>query len=171
MINSLENNDKKNTCSFINKLIRRYNMPYILMKVNYPGTNKSNEITNSIIENLDDIMSDIFSPFIVFKSLRITEEGPVVTFVLDKDPMEIKKTTVEIEDKHILGDCVNIDVYDKDMNKITRQLMGYPPRKCFICDGTAKNCMKKNAHGNDRIIQYVVGKYREYMENFHGKKV
>lgn len=171
MDNNFNKIDKPNSNSFINKLMEKYKMPYIIMKVNYPGVNKSNEITNSIIENLDEIISDIFSSFIYFKALRITDDGPVVTYIINKEIGEIKNTMIEIEDKHTLGDCVNIDVYDSIMKKISRKDLGHPLRKCYLCNEPAKKCIKEKAHNQDQVIQYIVGKYRDYMENFYGKKV
>lgn len=156
---------------FRETLVKRFNMPLVVIKVNYPGTNKSNDITNNIIENLDEIVSDIFSPFIFFKILRITEDGPVLILVINEDATEIKKTTIEIEDKHILGTCVNIDVYDKNTKKISRKDLGHDLRKCCICGNEVKQCIEEKKHSQDQVIQYIVGKYREYMESFYGKKI
>lgn len=165
---SLEENRRM---EFQNKLIRKFNMPLVVTRVSYPGENKSNDITNNIIESMDAIVCDIFSPYIYFKILRITAEGPILTLIINKNALDIKRTTVEIENKHILGKCVDIDVYDKDENKISRIDLGYALRECYICSNTAKECIKEKRHAKEEIIQYIVGKYREYMESFYGKRI
>jgi len=162
--------DKHKRIEFQYKLIKKFNMPLVVIRVNYPGENRSNDITNSIIESMDDIISDIFSPYIHLKLLRITEEGPNLTLIINKDALEIKKITVEIEDKHILGKCVDIDVYDNKAKKISRVELGYLPRQCYLCKNTAKKCIREKTHAQDEVIQYIVGKYREYVESFYGKK-
>lgn len=163
--------DKKRRMEFQNKLIKKFNMPLVVMRVNYPGENKSNDITNNIIESMDAIVSDIFSPYIYFKILRITAEGPILILIINKNASEIKRTTVEIENKHILGRCVDIDVYGEDGKKISRIDLGYTPRECYICNNTAKECIKEKRHVQDEIVQYIVGKYREYIESFYGKRI
>lgn len=154
---------------FQDALIKKYNMPLVVVKVNYPGKNRDNDITNNIIETLDDMISDIFSPYIYFKILRITGEGPNLTLLVDRNVLDIKKITVEIENNHILGNCVDIDVYDEQRQKIHRVDLGYKRTKCYICDDTAERCIKENKHGQDVIIQYIVRKYREYVESLYGR--
>ena len=172
MFDNLErlNIDKDNIEKFEDRIIRKYKMPLLLLKVNYPGVNRSNDITNNIIENIDELLSDIFSLFIHFKMLRITSEGPVLLIAIDKEARDIKEITIQIEEKHILGKCVNIDIFNPNNEKISRTQLGYKPRKCFICDVNAEKCMEQNTHRRDEIIQYIVNTYREYMESFHGKK-
>lgn len=162
--------EEDNVEKFEERIIKRYKMPLLVLKVNYPGVNRSNDITNNIIENIDELLSDIFSLFIHFKMLRITWEGPTLMMAIDKEANDIKKITVQIEEKHILGKCVNIEVFDTNNEKVRREKLGYGPRKCCICDKNAEECTELNNHKRDEIIQYIVNKYREYMESFHGKK-
>ncbi|MCY6371519.1 citrate lyase holo-[acyl-carrier protein] synthase [Clostridium ganghwense] len=163
--------DKEKRMRFQQGLINKFNMPLMVIRVNYPGVNRSNDITKNIMQNMDEIISDIFSCFIHFKVFRITAEGPILTIVINRNAKETKKTTIEIEDKHILGRCVEIDVYDKDMKKISRMDLGYPQKKCFLCDNSWEKCIKDTLHTKNEIVQYILGCYREYMESFYGKKI
>ncbi|MCY6957402.1 citrate lyase holo-[acyl-carrier protein] synthase [Clostridium brassicae] len=163
--------DKKNRFKFQESLIKKFNMPLVVVTVNYPGISRYNDITNNIIENIDNIISDIFSFYIHFKVLRITGEGPILTIALDKDPKEIKHTAIQIEDKHILGKCVDIEIYDKDVRRIERNDLGCFEKRCFLCNNYWEECKKLNSHGDDEIMQYVVEKYREYMDSFSGRSI
>ncbi len=155
---------------FQESIIKKYNAPLLILKVNYPGINKDNDITNNIIESIDELLSDIFSIFINFKILRITREGPLVLMSINKDAVELKDIAIQIEDKHILGKCVNIEVFDINMNKLSRTQLGYEPRQCFICGDDAGICIEQDKHKRDEIVKYIVNKYSEYMESFHRKK-
>ncbi|MCY6354679.1 citrate lyase holo-[acyl-carrier protein] synthase [Clostridium sp. ZS2-4] len=163
--------DKEKRIRLQDIIIDKYKMTLIVIIVNYPTRNKNNEITNNIIQNIDEILSDIFCCFIDFKVLRITAEGPILTIALNKKAVDVKKTTIEIEDKHILGKCIHIDVYDKNKNKITRKDLGYPEKKCILCDNPWIKCVKENIHSKEEIVQYIGECYREYMESFYGKKI
>lgn len=163
--------DKQKRMRLQEIIIDKYKMPLMITTVNYPGVNKSNDITNNIIQNMDEVISDIFSCFIHFKVLRTTAEGPILTITLNKEAVDVKKTAIEMEDKHILGKCINIDVYDENKNKITRKDLGYPEKKCILCNNPWIKCVKENTHSKEEIAQYINACYREYMESFYGKKI
>lgn len=163
--------DKINRIKFQKRLIKKINMPLIVTKVNYPELSKYNDIAKNIIQSMDKIISDVFCNYISFKILRITLEGPIVTMAVNKSSTEVKRITVEIEEKHILGKCVDIEVVDKDLKTISRKDLGYSEKKCFLCKKYLKECMRKRTHSDNEIIEYISGKYREYVYNFSGRKI
>lgn len=152
-------------------LLKRFEIPLLVMRVNYPGLEKDNLLTQNIIESLGDIVCDIFKYSIVCKIIRFTAEGPLLMVSLSGDAKKIKSIAIDIEDKHILGRCVDIDVYDVDGNCISRTTMGTPMRTCFLCDDIAHHCIRTHKHSEDEIVSYIKDRYREYMESFYGKKV
>lgn len=162
--------DRKKRIVLQNQLINKFQIPLLVMKLNYIGEIKNNDIIDNIMNIMEDIVSDIFNPYIYFKLLRITEEGPYSIFMIKKNATEIKKTSIEIEDKHILGQCVDIDIYDENMEKISRTDLGYELRKCYVCNKNAKQCIKEERHTNNEIKECIMKIYKEYMENFYGNK-
>lgn len=163
--------DKINRIKFQERLIKKFKMPLIITKVNYPELSKYNDVSKNIIQSMDKIISDVFCNYILFKILRITLEGPIVIMSVNKDSREVKKITVEIEEKHILGKCVEIEVVDKDLKAISRKDVGYSEKRCFLCKKYLKECMIKKTHKDNEIIQYITNKYREYVYNFSGRKI
>lgn len=150
-----------------NYLMNRYKKPLLFIRVNYPGVNKENKLTNNIIKIMDNTVTNIFEKDIIFKFSRITAEGPNVIVVIDKEVYDIKKLTIQIEDKHILGRCVDIDVYDpKDGSSISRKDLGFSSRKCYICDDIAQNCVRSRKHETWQIINYIDSCYERYKEIF-----
>lgn len=117
---------------FEERVIEKYKMPLLILKVNYPGLNKSNDITNNIMQSLDELLSDIFSIFISFKMLRVTSDGPVLSMAINKEANSIKEIAIHIEDNHILGKCVDMDVIDTNRNKISRNQLGIEKRTYLL---------------------------------------
>lgn len=151
-------------------LLKKFNIPLLVMKVNYPGTNKENEITTGMIEKLDVILSDIFEYQIVFKIYTITAEGPILIMCIDKNAFQIKKIAIDIENKHILGRCVDIDVYKVDERNISRRELGYKPRKCYLCEEEAHICARSKKHSEEEVVRYIRNKYVKYLQEYDKMK-
>jgi holo-ACP synthase len=157
---------------FYKSLISRLNMPLLYMKVNYPGKNKDNLLTNSIMQLMEEIITDIFGMHVKMRLFRITEDGPNVTLVIDKDAVDIKKTSILIENNHVLGRCIDIDVYDNFTGQaVCRKDFGLEQRTCFICGDNASNCLEAQRHSDDQIIRLIHEKYKEFTEDFYVKKL
>lgn len=161
--------ERENRMEIQQMLINKFNMPLLVIKANYPGLNKQNDITNNIVQGIDSIISDILEYKIKYKLIRFTAEGPVVIMIIDMEPRKLKKITIEIEEKHILGRIADIDVYDRNNNAISRRLLGYDMRKCYLCDEYAHVCVRMQKHSINEIIEYISKTYNEYVENVYGK--
>ncbi|MDR1548463.1 MAG: citrate lyase holo-[acyl-carrier protein] synthase [Hungatella sp.] len=66
--------------------------------------------------------------------------------VKSPDPLYVKKITVQMEETHPLGRLFDIDVYDRAGNGVSREELGYPVRKCLICEKDAKLCGRSRSH-------------------------
>ena len=155
--------DQGKRIKFQNKLINKYNMPLVVIRIIYPGVNKDNEITEDIIRKIDEIATCILNGKIHFKLFRITAEGPMVIMIVNKSRFSLKKSMVEIEEKHMLGRCVKISVYDTEGNPVTRRQIGYENRKCGICNGDAKTCAENGSHSEKSIIEYIINTHRTFI--------
>ena len=72
-----------------------------------------------------------------------------------------------MEEEHILGRCLDIDVYAYKNDKvigISRSDLFKKPRKCFICDLDAKLCSRAQTHTMEEIKNYFEVAYKEYKE-------
>lgn len=144
------------------RLIEFYEKTLIFMNVNYPGIIKNNNITFGIMKFMNKSLIEKFNPYIVYKNFIITAEGPVLTLIVNKDSRETKKITVYIEDKYFLGRYVDISVYDKNNSKINREMVGLKPKRCYICGGIKKSCIKSQTHSIEEIKKFIKGKYEDY---------
>ena len=67
-------------------------------------------------------------------------------YVLDADPMAIKKFTTDIEDATPLGRLFDMDVLRPDGTKVDREELSLSGRRCLICGGPAKVCSSRRIH-------------------------
>lgn len=154
---------KEERVDFQYELINKYKLPLISMRVNYPGINKDNELSRKIAEIMKNELMDKFKGNIVYEDYKNTAEGPVFTLVLRNIAEEIKRKTVDVEENHMLGRCVDIDVYDEHGNGLSRTSLGLSSRKCFLCEDKAQNCGRSRKHNIEDVIKFIENKYREYM--------
>lgn len=169
-MNKLEDilRDREKRVAFQEELQKKYNMPILTVRVNYPGVEKDNELTRKILEIIHKVLIYMFKTNIYYNLLTFSAEGPISIFVIDKNAVELKKNAVDIESKHRLGRCVDIDVYDTGGTQIGRKDIGMESRKCFICNEDAHYCVRSRKHNIDEIKNFIKTKYDEYMESFYG---
>lgn len=153
------------------ELLKRYNIPLISVKVSFIRDNKNNDLISRIIQCFNDVFTEIFKYKVRFKLFHIVKEGPALIMLIDVDPYEIKKDAVEIEEKHILGKCVDINVYNTNNEKILRTQLGFQRKKCFLCGGDIEDCINHNKHSEEEIVDYMSIMYKNYLQSYYGKNV
>ena len=150
-----------------NLITKKYSMPFMVIRVNYPGREKNNELCNNIIQVINKILIYTFSDKIHCKAITYGAEGVLLYMVIDEDAYALKRAAIDIESRHILGRCVDIDVYNAQGDSIGRSDLGIGPRKCYLCDNAAHVCVRASRHSEEEVIQFIKNKYREYKENIH----
>jgi len=151
------------------RLLEKYKMPLLVIRVNYPGLNKDNHFSKEISVIMEQLISEKFSCSIEYKRMITTAEGPLVIMAINKKARDIKLVTLDIEEKHLLGRCVDIDVYDEKGMGVSREDFGLGMRKCYICDDIAHNCVRSKKHSKKEVEGFIKNKLAEYMEKFYGK--
>ncbi|AFQ46072.1 citrate lyase holo-[acyl-carrier protein] synthase [Desulfosporosinus meridiei] len=146
----------------IEQLIKGYGNPLLALRVNYPGLKKTNELTMTIIREMGELLSSMFELKLAYKTLRQGAEGPIFMAVVQKDVFALKKLAVEFEENHVLGRCLDLDVYDHSGRSVSRQELGYPKRKCYLCEDYAQHCVRARRHPEHEVIHYIEEKFRNY---------
>ncbi|MDQ0480045.1 triphosphoribosyl-dephospho-CoA synthase CitG [Hathewaya limosa] len=171
------------------KLMQQYNGNIVVMRVNYPGLKKYNKISISIIKVMyreivrllrqnnveliheelignvkeyNDINKIIRNEAVCIEDKNLAE-GPIVIFVCNENPLKLKKITTKLEEEHILGRCLDIDVYNESGNSISRRELGYGFRKCFLCNDIAHVCVRTKRHTENEVINFIKNSYKKYM--------
>jgi holo-ACP synthase len=147
----------------INKLNREFGKTIICIRANYPGLYKTNDRTITIVEELEKELKYEFNSSMIYNLNKRTFEGPIALLVLDEDSAKVKKDTIDIEEKHPLGRLVDIDVYDNEGNGISRDMIGLPRRKCFICENEAHVCVRNKTHKMEEVKEYINKTLEEFI--------
>lgn len=169
----------------IDELIKRYNTPLLVMRVNYPGLNKTNDVTLAIINDMIPLIYKVLGSKVRGKHLTQGAEGPIVYVAVEEDVWALKTIAVNFEENHALGRCLDLDVYDNrgidtgtctnrtismatgfnttSLGKsISREELGYPRRTCYLCEDFAHNCVRARRHSEREVINYIEAQYRDY---------
>ena len=136
----------------------------VTIRINYPGIEKSNYITDDIVNIIYNDILTYYGKFIVFEDKYKNKEGIVAHFLFDLDFVNVKKEMINVEEEHILGRCLDIDVYAYKNDKvigISRSDLFKKPRKCFICDLDAKLCSRAQTQTMEEKQNYFEVAYTE----------
>lgn len=160
--------DREKRVDYQEKLLKENNnKTLVTIRINYPGIEKSNYITDDIVNTIYDDILTYYGKFIVFKHKYKNKEGIVAHFLFDLDFVNVKKEMINVEEEHILGRCLDIDVYTLKNDRvigISRSDLFKKPRKCFICDLDAKICSRAQTHTIEEIKSYFEVVYKNYKE-------
>ena len=138
------------------EIIKEYRYPIVTLMVNTPGLEKN----NSKVEHI--FTQGVARLLQIFKEERLTVvhqtwdakkvTGPEGLFVIQAPAKIIKQFCLILEESHPLGRLWDIDVIDINCKPISRELLGYKPRKCYVCGNSAKNCARNQSHSFDETI-------------------
>lgn len=140
------------------------------VRVNYPGIKKSNYITDNIAKIICEDIHLFYNKNIIYKEVYKNKEGVIGHFIFNINHIEVKKKLIYMEENHILGRCVDLDVYYKNdsndmmpaLHGVSRDDIGLKPRKCFLCEEEARICSRSQKHSIEDIKEYFTKKYEEY---------
>lgn len=157
--------DREDRVEYQNNLISQYKLPLLSVRTNYPGENKKEPVANEISDIMANEISLLFETSIVFHKIIDNLEGKIHLFIINDTPKNVKLQTMELEEKHILGRCVDIDVYDENGNGMSRQQFGKGKRKCMLCDELAFVCGRTMKHSHSEIKDFITSKYIEFQKH------
>ncbi len=147
------------------ELLAKYNKTLVTLKINYPDFEKAGYINNNIINIIAQEILAYYKKYIIIHEKYESLEGLIYHFIFDMNFKATKKAMINIEEQHILGRCVDIDVYDVNKTSISRTELGFQPRKCFICDNMAHICSRAKTHTLNQISQYFQKIYTNYLNS------
>lgn len=140
------------------ELVNRYNNSLISFTLNIPGlyklSDKYEELHlkgQSLIENqLKNSQLNILK-----KETSLSPAGYETFYVIEGDAKVIKTLTVAIEDGYSFGRIFDIDVFDKNLNQLSRSELGLDKRKCLVCNEKAVICARTKAHSLEIILASI----------------
>ena len=131
----------------------------LCLTVQLPGPEKRNALSLEIARAGVEAVEKRFNP--VFEETNDLETGFEAFFIVDGQPLEVKKAAVEIEDTHPLGRLMDLDVIGPE-GPIGRADIGLAERRCLLCENPARYCMRAGSHTQDELmvkIKQLVSSY------------
>lgn len=136
------------------QLLARYSMPMVCFTMNIAGPVKNSRLIRKGFEAGKLYLSErLDSLHISCSHYEEIDEatGNESCWLIDADPLLIKKITCDIEDGSEIGRLFDMDVLRPDGTKIDRTELGLPPRLCLICGGPARECARSRTHTVEQL--------------------
>lgn len=134
------------------KLLQEYKDKTLLcLTVIMPGKEKRNENSLFVAKCAMESIEGNFTTSILYSEKKDLLTGFEAYYIIDREPFELKKATCLIEEEHPLGRLFDIDIISQEGQPITRQEVGFPPRRCLICEKESRFCMRNFTHSQEEL--------------------
>ncbi len=153
------------------RLLAQYQKPLLCFTMNIPGPEKLNRdvkigffIGNRLLANA------LKGCKVLHRQIHTAPTGCEAFYVVDMPARELKLRAMEVEDTESIGRLFDMDVLDADGKKLDRDTLGFPRRKCLICQKDAVICAGRRTHSVDQLqgktgfLLYLAG--RQYLAEF-----
>lgn len=71
------------------------------------------------------------------------------------DARTLKADLIHLEESISLGRLVDLDLWQSPDHLWSRTSLGHAPRKCYLCDDAAHNCVRSKKHDVKEIIAFI----------------
>ncbi len=147
------------------ELIKKYDSTLISYVLNSPGIYKNLDIYQGIFQvGYEEILARLKeSKFpIIYSEREKKETGPEGYILVDADAKKVKALMCEIENNHKLGRVFDIDIFDRDLNQLSRTDLGLEKRVCLVCDDEARICIRARRHSYEDLVEKIEDDWLDY---------
>ncbi len=102
---------------------------------------------------------------------KVTNTGCEAFFVVEGDAHSVKKVMVDIEDGEAIGRLFDMDVIKPDGEKLSREDIGLPPRRCLLCNNPAVLCARSRNHSLELIQRETVRMLKNYFDHEYAERI
>lgn len=119
------------------------------VKLNLPGPIKTSPKLQSVFQIIINDLNPVFKDLQIIKEASFVDQitGPEIFFVTSGCLKLVKQIMITFEESHLLGRLLDLDVMCQNADKqLSREELGFAPRKCLLCGKDAKTCIKEGNH-------------------------
>lgn len=84
---------------------------------------------------------------------------------VEGDAADVKRRTLQLEERPYLGRLLDVDVFRRDGSKVSRREWGLGPRLCLLCPRPAAECARSRAHGIEGAVQAAIERMGAYFDD------
>lgn len=142
------------------RLRQTHGLALASLTINMPGAVKDLPVLRRLCEYGVRELSRRFPPVAVEAVYLPT--GPEALLVIGEEADAIKREAVRLEEAQTFGRLLDIDVFDKEGQLLSRKSQGQG-RGCFVCGQEASICMRERRHTPAELQQAVTGLLQEFL--------
>ena len=149
---------KEQRAQLQSELRERHGATVVSVTVNMPGPVKySTDTLNLLYYALQELRERIRQQHFPLREERVLHlgAGPTALLAVAGDAAKIKEIGMMIEQTTKFGRLLDIDVFDSTGRQINRAGSGHTARPCFVCHGSAVECMRERRHDPMEILAAV----------------
>lgn len=133
-------------------LLQQFRKPLLCFTMNIPGPVKLDRDVSIGFHVGNWLLEDALSRTpVLHQENRLAHTGCEAFYAVDMPAQDLKQLAVDLEDIDPIGRLFDMDVLDTDGTKLTREGLGYPKRKCLLCEQDAVVCARSRAHGLEAL--------------------
>lgn len=123
----------------------------VFLSLNVPGVDKAPRGSGALFSWALREIQATCPPFV---PLAVSQDalGHFAIVASGRDPFDVKRIAVALEESHPAGRLVDLDVYDASGEQIGRRELGLSARACLLCNQPAVDCMRLKSHVQDEVI-------------------
>lgn len=147
------------------EIISRYPFSLVSFTLNIPGEIKDSPLYRRIHREgmkelyklLEKSGGEIIHKEVIYKITGV--EGFIS---VDMYPMLLKVLSISIEESHPLGRIFDIDIFQSNLEQVSRIHISKEPRKCLLCEDSAINCIRLQKHNSKELLEKIQNISIEY---------
>lgn len=151
-------NAREIRCQLQQRFLHKYKKPLICLTLNIPGPVKIlpgvPDAYAAGCRRIEDRLSSSLVTVLHMETLK-EKTGYEAFYSVDASPDFIKGQMILLEDQDELGRLFDIDVLRADGTKVSREELGFPPRRCLLCDGPAHACSRSRTHSVEELVARI----------------
>ncbi len=134
----------------------------VCLTVIMPGKVKRNLQSIVVAQAALDALAGRFGDSTIHIETRDLPTGYEAYLLTPLSVEEAKRAVCIIEDSHPLGRLFDMDVIGEDGAPLSRESVGYAPRRCLLCGNEARFCMRNGTHTQEELMSRI----REMVEAY-----
>lgn len=139
-------------------IISRYPFSLASFTLNIPGEIKDTPLYRRIhsegMRALNELLERTGKE-IIYKEVVYKTTGPEGFISVDMEPISFKKLSISIEETHPLGRVFDIDVFQSNLEQVSRRHINKELRQCLLCEDSAINCIKLQRHNTRELVEKI----------------
>ena len=134
--------------------LKKFQKPLVCFTMNIPGPEKWNrDVSVAFFVGCRLLEDAIGKQALLHFETLISPCGGEGYFIADIPADQLKRLCAQLEEDSLAGRLFDMDVLDADGEKLQREALGFPKRKCLLCGNDAVICASRRAHPLEELTE------------------